>query len=50
MTMTRSVLSPLRPVARILTGSTYALLGFDALRAPGGRVNQAAPLLATIRK
>ena len=50
MTMTRTVLSPLRPAARILTGSTYALLGFDALREPGGRVDQAAPVLASIRK
>ena len=50
MTMTRSVLAPLRPAARILTGSTYVLLGFDALRAPGGRVDQAAPVLASIRK
>jgi putative oxidoreductase len=50
MTMTRSVLSPLRPAARILTGSTYALLGYDALTAPGGRVDQAAPLLAALRK
>jgi putative oxidoreductase len=49
MTMTRSVLAPLRPAARILTGSTYALLGFDALYAPGARVDQAAPLLAAIR-
>ena len=48
--MTRSVLAPLRPAARILTGSTYALLGSDALRAPGGRVDQAAPLLAAIRQ
>ena len=44
------MLSPLRPAARVLTGSTYALLGLDAVRAPGGRVDQAAPLLATIRK
>jgi uncharacterized membrane protein YphA (DoxX/SURF4 family) len=50
MTMTRGMLAPLRPAARILTGSTYALLGFDALREPGGRVDQAAPLLARIRK
>jgi uncharacterized membrane protein YphA (DoxX/SURF4 family) len=34
----------------MLTGSTYILLGFDALRAPGGRVDLAAPLLARIRK
>ena len=32
MTMTRQVLAPLRPAARVLTGSTYVLLGFDALR------------------
>jgi len=48
--MTTSVLSPLRPAARIFTGSTYALLGFDALRAPGARVEQAGPVLAAIRK
>ena len=48
--MTRNVLAPLRPAARALTGSTYVLLGFDALREPGGRVDQAAPVLATIRK
>ena len=48
--MTRNVLAPLRPAARVLTGSTYVLLGFDALREPGGRVDQAVPVLATIRK
>jgi len=48
--MTRNVLAPLRPAARALTGSTYVLLGFDALREPGGRVDQAAPVLASIRK
>jgi putative oxidoreductase len=48
--MTRNMLASLRPVARVLTGSTYVLLGFDALREPGGRVDQAAPVLATIRK
>src|SRR5690606_2467499 len=42
--------NPVRIAARILTGSTYAKLGFDAARAPGGRVDQAAPMLATIRK
>lgn len=47
--MTTRWLAALRPAARVLTGSTYVLLGFDALRAPGGRVEQAAPLLATIR-
>jgi len=50
MTMITSVLAPLRPAARIFTGSTYVLLGFDALRAPGARVEQAGPVLAAIRK
>ena len=50
MTTTRNMLAPLRPAARVLTGSTYTLLGFDALREPGGRVDQAAPVLASIRK
>jgi len=50
MTTTRKILAPLRPAARVLTGSTYALLGFDALREPGGRVDQASPVLAAIRK
>lgn len=40
----------LRVGARVLTGSTYAVLGADAVREPGGRVQQAAPLLAGIRK
>ena len=48
--MTRNLLAPLRPAARALTGSTYVLLGFDALREPGGRVDQAGPVLAAIRK
>ena len=48
--MNTSVLTPLRPVARIFTGSTYVLLGFDALRAPGAHVEQAGPVLAAIRK
>jgi uncharacterized membrane protein YphA (DoxX/SURF4 family) len=50
MTTARQALAPLRPAARLLTGSTYMLLGFDALRAPGGRVDLAAPLLAAIRR
>jgi putative oxidoreductase len=50
MTTFRSMLAPLRPAARVLTGSTYVLLGFDALRAPGGRVDQAGPVLAAMRK
>ncbi len=49
MTTTRRMLAPLRPAARILTGSTYVLLGFDALRAPGARVDLAAPVLAAMR-
>lgn len=49
MTTTRRLLAPLRPAARVLTGSTYALLGFDALRAPGPRVDQAAGVLAAAR-
>jgi uncharacterized membrane protein YphA (DoxX/SURF4 family) len=36
-------------LARALTGSTYALLGADAYRSPGGRVGQAGPLLASLR-
>ena len=50
MRLTTSVLAPLRPVARSFTGSTYVLLGFDALRAPGARVEQAGPVLAAMRK
>ena len=46
--MNQRVLSPLRPAARAFTGSTYVLLGFDALRAPGARVEQAGPVLAAI--
>jgi putative oxidoreductase len=44
------MLNPLRTAARILTGSTYAVLGFDALRTPGGRVGQAATTLAAVRR
>jgi uncharacterized membrane protein YphA (DoxX/SURF4 family) len=50
MTTTRRMLAPLRPAARVLTGSTYVLLGLDAFRAPGVRVEQAGPLLAAMRK
>jgi putative oxidoreductase len=50
MTTARHMLAPLRPAARVLTGSTYALLGFDALQAPGARVDQAGPVLAAVRK
>jgi uncharacterized membrane protein YphA (DoxX/SURF4 family) len=37
-------------IARLLTGSTYVLLGVDAARAPGARVDQAAATLAALRK
>ncbi len=50
MTATRRMLAPVRAAARVLTGSTYALLGFDALREPGARVDQAAAVLAGARK
>lgn len=49
MTTSRRLLAPLRPAARVLTGSTYVLLGYDALREPGGRVDLASPVLDTIR-
>lgn len=49
MSSSRRLLAPLRPAARVLTGSTYVLLGFDALREPGGRVDLASPVLAAIR-
>lgn len=39
----------IRIAARLLTGSTYVKLGYDAARAPGGRVDLAAPLLAKAR-
>ena len=39
-----------RIVARVLTGSTFAILGFDAARAPGPRVQMAGPTLASLRK
>jgi putative oxidoreductase len=44
------VTNPLRIAARILTGSTYVLLGYDAVRSPGGRVDQAGPTLNAIRR
>jgi putative oxidoreductase len=49
MSSSRRLLAPLRPAARVLTGSTYVLLGFDALREPGGRVDMASPVLAAMR-
>ena len=49
MPISRRLLAPLRPAARVLTGSTYILLGYDALREPGGRVDLAGPLLGALR-
>jgi len=49
MTTLNRVLAPLRPAARVLTGSTYILLGLDAVRAPGKRVGLAGPVLSAIR-
>jgi putative oxidoreductase len=49
MTTLNRVLAPLRPAARVLTGSTYILLGLDAVRAPGKRVELAGPVLSSIR-
>jgi putative oxidoreductase len=40
---------PLLFAARMLTGTTYVLLGLDAARAPGRRVEQAASILAMVR-
>ncbi|TWP33908.1 DoxX family protein [Leekyejoonella antrihumi] len=38
-----------RVVSRLLTGSAFAVLGFDALQTPGGRVDQAASTLGVLR-
>jgi uncharacterized membrane protein YphA (DoxX/SURF4 family) len=40
---------PIRSAARLLTGSTYVALGFDAARDPGHRVDLAGPTLASMR-
>jgi uncharacterized membrane protein YphA (DoxX/SURF4 family) len=50
MTTGKRWLALLRPAARVLSGSTYVRLGFDALRTPGGRVDLAAPVLARVRQ
>lgn len=39
-----------RVAARVATGSTYLVLGLDAARAPGPRVQMAASTLAALRK
>ncbi len=49
MTTFNRVLAPLRQAARVLTGSTYILLGLDAVREPGKRVELAGPVLSAIR-
>ncbi len=49
MTTFNRMLAPLRPTAQVLTGSTYMLLGLDAVRAPGKRVELAGPVLSAIR-
>jgi len=41
---------PIRLAARMLMGSTYVVLGADALREPGARPEIAAPTLAAVRK
>lgn len=50
MTTTSRMLGALRPAARLLTGSTYAVLGYNVLREPGRDVEEAATLMAAIRK
>ena len=50
MTTTSRTLGALRPVARLLMGSTYAVLGYRALREPGQGVEEAATLMAAVRK
>ena len=44
------VIAVARHAGRLLTGSTYAVFGFDALRAPGSRVELAGRTLAAARK
>jgi hypothetical protein len=50
MTTTSRMLGALRPAARLLTGSTYAVLGYGALREPSLGVEEAATLMAPIRR
>jgi putative oxidoreductase len=50
MTTTPPMLGALRPAARLLTGSTYAVLGYGAVREPGPDAEEAAALMAAIRK
>ena len=39
-----------RVLSRVLTGSTYLLLGYDAFASPGARVGLAGPTLAAMRR
>jgi putative oxidoreductase len=48
--VSRYAITPARTAARIFTGSSYAILGYDAFRAPGARVQQAAETLALLRR
>jgi putative oxidoreductase len=50
MTTTSCTLGALRPAARLLTGSSYAVLGYGAVREPGPLVEERAALIAAIRK
>jgi putative oxidoreductase len=50
MTTTLPMLGVLRPAARLLTGSTYTVLGYGALREPGQGAEEAAALMTAIRK
>jgi putative oxidoreductase len=50
MTTTSRTLGALRPAARLLMGSTCAVLGYGALREPGQGVEEAATLMAAVRK
>lgn len=50
MTMTSRISGALRPAAQLLSGSTYAVLGYSALREPGPPAEVAAASLAAIRK
>lgn len=50
MTTVPRMLGALRPAARLLTGSTYAVLGYEVVREPGPRVEEAATFMAAFRK
>lgn len=43
-------ITPLHTLGRMMTGGTYAVLGYGAARTPGGRTQMAAPMLAAIRQ